>query len=809
MQWINVLLWVCLLAVFVQPQSSDAQNTYQKPPKAILDVLEAPPPPGVSLDPTGKYLLFEDYRRYPSIAEISRPVLRLAGLRIDPGTNGPHLDFHGTSLTLKSIATSHSRSIAVPVNSTLSLPIWSSDGRRFAITRTAATGIELWVGTVEDAALRQIPGIAINGAVPVSVQWMPDNVTLLCPAIPAGRGKAPVGPPVPTGPVIQETSGKAGPVRTYEDMLQNSHDEDTFDYYCKSQLTLVDAQSGKLTPWGGPALYVGADPSPDGKHLLATHLHRPYSYLLPYYAFPQEVEVWDRKGHVELKAASLPLADTVPIDGVPTGPRDFEWKPSEPATLVWVEALDGGDPKREAARRDRLYARKAPFTASSPALQVIDLEQRYNRLMWTAGNEALIRDFDPLKLQTRTYLIDVSKTNPSAMLIWDKSINERYTDPGTPMMRRLTNGKVVMRQSEGSIFLNGAGASAQGDRPFLDKFDLKTGKSERLFQCDANCYEAAVTILDDAGSSILTRYETTSEPPNYYLRTAGSLIRKPITEFKDPSPQLRGISRQLVTYKRKDGVQLSFTLYLPAGYTPGHPLPTVIWAYPREFGDAGTAGQVSGSPNRFTTIGGYSHLFFLTQGYAVLDDATMPVVGDRETQNNTYIEQIVESARAAIAKATEMGVTDPKRVGVGGHSYGAFMTANLLAHSDLFRAGIARSGAYNRTLTPFGFQSERRTIWEAPEMYMKVSPFLFADKIKAPLLMIHGQADDNSGTFPIQSERMYAAIRGKGGHARLVMLPNEAHGYSAYESIAHTLYEMVNWFDLYVKNATDTPTGKE
>lgn len=129
------------------------------------------------------------------------------------------------------------------------------------------------------------------------------------------------------------------------------------------------------------------------------------------------------------------------------------------------------------------------------------------------------------------------------------------------------------------------------------------------------------------------------------------------------------------------------------------------------------------------------------------------------------------------------------------------MTANLLAHSDLFRAGIARSGAYNRTLTPFGFQSERRTFWEAPEMYAKVSPFWYADKIKEPILLIHGEADNNQGTFPIQSERMFAAIRGNGGTARLVMLPLEAHGYAAKESTEHTLFEMVQWFDKWVKNA--------
>jgi len=316
-------------------------------------------------------------------------------------------------------------------------------------------------------------------------------------------------------------------------------------------------------------------------------------------------------------------------------------------------------------------------------------------------------------------------------------------------------------------------------------------------------------LLTDDAAQFITRRETPTDAPNYFIRSAGaSADRKPLTQFPDATPQLRGIKKQLVTYKRADGVQCSFTLYLPPNYKEGTRLPTVVWAYPLEFNDAGTAGQITGSTQRTTQIVGPSHLFFLLEGYAVLDNATMPVVGDPETVNNTYVEQIVMSAKAAIDKATEMGVTDPERVGVGGHSYGAFMTANLLAHSDLFRAGIARSGAYNRTLTPFGFQSERRTLWEAPDMYIRVSPFMVAQKINEPILMIHGEADDNTGTFPIQSERMYQALKGHGATVRLVMLPFEAHGYSGRESIDHVLYEMLSWFDKYVKNAPPRATSR-
>jgi dipeptidyl aminopeptidase/acylaminoacyl peptidase len=309
---------------------------------------------------------------------------------------------------------------------------------------------------------------------------------------------------------------------------------------------------------------------------------------------------------------------------------------------------------------------------------------------------------------------------------------------------------------------------------------------------------------------ILVRRESPSEPPNFFVwtvGTSGTSSKTALTHFADPTPQLQKIQKQLVRYKRQDGVDLSFTLYLPPDYKPGTRLPTVVWAYPTEYADASVAAQAAGADNRFTTISGPSHLFFALMGYAVLNDAAIPIVGDPQTVNNTYIQQLTMSAKAAIDKAAEMGVTDPDRVGVAGHSYGGFMTANLLAHTDLFRAGIARSAAYNRTLTPFGFQNERRTLWEADQTYLQMSPFMFANRIKEPILLIHGEADDNSGTFPIQSERMYQALRGNGATVRYVTLPHEAHGYAARETIEHVLYEQITWFEKYVKDAGPRTAG--
>ncbi|MFN2597592.1 MAG: alpha/beta hydrolase family protein, partial [Pyrinomonadaceae bacterium] len=645
--------------------------------------------------------------------------------------------------------------------------------------------------------------------------------TLLVETVPSVRPKLAPQPSVPTGPDIQESSGRAGPVRTYEDLLKTAYDEDLFEHYATAQLAYVDSASGRVTGVGQPAIFETARPSPDGQYLLVARVHRPFSYLYTVAEFPKEVEVWDARGRLVETVASLPLEDTVPIDGVPAGPRRYSWRPTEAATLVWVEALDKGDPKAKVPFRDRLMEQKLPRLAGSAAAEqpreVFKTEQRFAALQWfERGGLAFVSDVDRDTRKVRTWIVNVDSPAEAPRLVWNRNQQDRYHDPGAPLTRVLGNGERVVWQNGDDIYLAGLGASREGDRPFLDRFNTRTLKAERLFRSDAQSYETPVTLLKDDASQFITRRETPIEPSNYFVRTlarnggivapkAGEAVvvssSKPLTNFPDPSPQLRGIKKQLVTYKRKDGVTCSFTLYLPAGYKEGTRLPTVVWAYPLEFSDADTASQVSGSTQRFTTISGYSELFFVLEGYAVLDNATMPVVGTPEKVNDTYVEQIVMSAQAAIDKAVEMGVTDRDRVGVGGHSYGAFMTVNLLAHSDLFRAGIARSGAYNRTLTPFGFQNERRTLWEAPEMYLRVSPFMYADKIKAPLLMTHGEADDNTGTFPIQSERLYQAIRGNGGTVRLVMLPLEAHGYQARETTEHVLYEMINWFDKYVKHA--------
>jgi dipeptidyl aminopeptidase/acylaminoacyl peptidase len=762
-------------------------------------------------------LLLVQTARYPSIEEVAAPQLRLAGLRIDPRTSGPARSEKLTSLTLLTLPNGERKNLPLPPEGRFGYPMWAPDGKRFALTNTRRDKIEVWVGEVATGELWPVPAIAlqdgINATIGDPIQWMPDSKRLLCQVVAdiAGRdrrGPKPVAPIAPKGPVIQESDGKIAPVRTYQDMLEDPHDEALFDYYSTSRLVVVPVE-GKPEP-GKPSTalelplfgaFYDVSPSPDGKLLLVTRLKKPYSYLLPHSSFPRIVEVYRLSGELVATIADLPLQDAVPIEGVPVGPRAIRWLPTMPGTLIWVEAQDEGDPRKMVSHRDAIFSQT--IGSGRKPLEILKLEHRFDGMQFfQSDNRMLVRDYDRERKWSRTF---AAATTPllgaETKLLFEGSIQDRYGDPGTPLTRPLPSGHRVLRSAGDpagdTIWLSGSGASPKGDRPFLDRLNTKTCAKERVFHSGEAVYEDVVAVLNQSGTKLLVRRESEAEPGNYYYRDPNH--EKQLTHNADPAPELRKSKKQIVATKRSDGTTIGFTLHLPPDIKEGEKVPAVFYAYPVEFASADTAGQVSGSPHRFTAVGGYSHLFFLTQGYAVME-VSMPVVGPPATANDTFVAQLVANARAALDKAGELGV-DIDRVGVMGHSYGAFMTANLLAHSNLFRAGIARSGAYNRTLTPFGFQNERRTFWEAPEVYAKMSPFNSANTIAQPLLLIHGAADNNSGTFPLQSERMYQAIRGNGGTVRLVLLPHESHGYEARESIEHVLFEQFAWFDKYVKES--------
>jgi dipeptidyl aminopeptidase/acylaminoacyl peptidase len=778
--------------------STTAPSGYMTAPQAVIDILDAQPLPTVTVGPSRDVLAIVPRRSMPSIAELSQPMLRLAGLRINPVTNGPHRAPSGTGITVRTVSTQAERPVQVPANARIGGTGFSPNGKKLYFTNTRDNRVELWIADVATGQARLV-NAPLNG-ISGSCEWLDDSSAVVCGFVPASRGPVPAAPKVPSGPNVQENYGKPAPGRTYQDLLTSAYDETLFDYYFTSQLAFVDASTLRVTPVGKPGMHLGANVSPNGEYLVVSRIKRPYSRLLPLYDFPLDVEIWTRAGDKVRTIADVPMGDVVPINGVMTGPRSERWHPSDPATLVWVEALDKGDLKNTVPHRDRVMVLKAPFKGEP--VEVAKTEFRFGGVNFTDDGTIFLTENDRRTRVTRTWVLTSAWASPRKL--WDRKQQDAYSNPGSPLFRP---GKGTILQTGDSIYLSGQGASKEGDRPFLDRLNLKTFATERLFRSDAASYESVVGLLGDDAKRVLTRFETRTEPPNYYVRDLPAATKTAITQFKDSHPQITKAmaDREFVRYQRKDGVGLTGTVYLPVGYQKGQRVPMLMWAYPREFVDADAASQVTGSPNRFTTLGGSSHLLLLTQGYAIFDGPTMPIVGPGETANDTYVDQLVSSAAAAVDKAVEMGIADRHRIAVGGHSYGAFMTANLLAHSDLFAAGVARSGAYNRTLTPFGFQAETRTFWEVPEIYAKMSPFWNAHKINEPILLIHGEADDNSGTFPIQSERLYMALKGHGATVRYVTLPHEAHGYAARESNLHVVAETINWLDKYVKNA---PTRK-
>ncbi len=808
----KVALWLLALSLsspVVAQGPKDLNVTYQRPAEAIAKLIEAPATPSVSFDAKGEWMLVMERPGYPSIEEVAAPEARIGGLRINPAVNGASRGSSFNSLLLKKVKGGQEFPVqGLPSNPKISDVTWSPDEKQVAFLNTAHNGIELWVLNVQDRAVKKLTAAQVNDAYGNAFTWTPDSKALLVKLVNPTRGEAPKSNTTPAGPVIQENLGKTAPSRTYQDLLKNRQDEALFDYYLNSQLVQVSLD-GKQTPVGVQGVIRSFDVSPDGQYLLVSTTHRPYSYLVPSYLFPYSVQVLDRQGKLVKQIADIPLGENIPVgfNAVAAGPRNVAWRPDQPASLYWVEAQDGGDDKKEVPVRDLVYTQPAPFTAAPVAIAGTKL--RYSGITWGNNDLAIVTERWWRTRQERRTRIKPSQPNAQPSLLLERSYEDLYTDPGSPVMVKNQYGRnVLLTDKSGNLFMISEGGSPQGNRPFLSKFNLNTRKNDILWRSEAPYYERPVDVLDPEKGLFITRRESENDPPNYFLRTVGAKKLTAVTKFPHPAPELIGVEKQLLTYKRNDGVTLTATLYTPKGYKKEQGrLPMLLWAYPREFKDAAAAGQVKSSPYEFTRISYGSPLFWVTRGYAVLDRTDIPIVGEGNAEpNDTYVEQLVASAKAAIDEVTKMGIADPVRVGVGGHSYGAFMTANLLAHSNLFAAGIARSGAYNRTLTPFGFQAEERTFWQAPEVYAKMSPFNYADKIKTPLLLIHGEADNNSGTFPIQSERFYNALKGHGATTRYVVLPAESHGYGAKESIMHMLWEMDQWLEKYVKNKPQPQT---
>ncbi len=776
---------------------------YQLPPKVIADLLLAPPTPSVSVNSTAKYMLVMERNSYPTVEELGQPELKIAGLRINPLNASLTRQTYINHLVLKQIGSDKSLVIkGLPSNLSALSPVWNHSENKIAFFNILSNRVDVYVIDISSLTCKKVNTAAANIVLGNTLAWV-DDANLLYKVNVNDPAKVAKKPITPKGPTIQENLGKVAPSVTYQDLIKSPFDEYLFEYFTTVQL--VKNNNGVETKIGKPSILSSIALSPDKQYFLTRTLNKPFSYLVPAYGFATTVSITDTKGNLVHTLASLPSAESTPsgYDNVQNVARGFDWRNDAPATIVYAMPLDSGLMKKKVPFHDAVYALDAPFKGD--AKELFKTETRYGRTTWGNDQIALVSEQLRSKQQYKVSIYNSSKG--SITKLYEGNSTDLYNNPGTPVTEKNKYGEEVialLKDGQTILFNNTTGASDKGDLPYLAKFNLQTKQKQIIWRCAEDCFEYVADVLDVNNLKVVTRRETEKEVPNYFIKSGDGLSKSnSITHFINPYAGMEGVTKEKIKYKRKDGIDLTGDLYLPKGYNKvkDGPLPTLIWAYPREFTNAADASQIRGNQHKFTMLSWGSPVFYVTQGYAILDNAEMPIVATAPDKkpNDDFVNQLGLNASAAIDKLVEMGVGDRNRMAVGGHSYGAFMTANLLAHTNLFKTGIARSGAYNRTLTPFGFQNEERTFWQAPQLYLEMSPFAFADKIKAPLLMTHGEADDNTGTFPINSERLYAAIKGHGGTVRFVYLPYEAHGYKGKENLLHLLYEQGRWLDKYLR----------
>ena len=803
MKKLLVLVAFLLLAT---PLLAQENTGYQKPPKAILDLVDAPLAPSVLLDAKAEnvVLLYRD--AFKSIDELSETELRLGGLRINPKTNiGSRTNYYNNIMVKKADAADANQVKGLPNNPRLSSFSWSPNQKMIACLNTTPTGVEVWVLDIENASVKKITPAQVNANMGDALNWFADSNSLLVKMLPNNRKQLiNTDEAVPSGPTISVSDGAKAQNRTYQDLLKNPNDEANFEQLAISTLQQVNLD-GAIAEFLPAGMYRNVSFSPNGEYVMVSEVKRPFSYLVPYYRFPYTETVYTKDAKEVAVVNDVPLDEVRPkgFMATRTGKRNMQWRADQPASLVYAEAQDNGDPEIKVAYRDVVSQIDAPFTGSpKPLLKTIN---RFSGITWGDANTAIAYDYWWNDRNTKTYLFNPSDGTKEATVINDRSYQDQYSDPGNFVTTRNDFNRYVLEMDNGKAYLMGAGYTEAGQFPFIDEYDLKSNQTKRIYTSPyTDKKETLVDAVNLDKGKVLVRLESQSEYPNYYFRN----IKKKndltaVTSFENPFKSLQDVHKEVITYKRDDGLELEGTLYLPVGYDKSkkEKKPMILWAYPREFKDKNSASQNTTNPNEFIYPYYGSPVYWVTRGYVVLDDAAFPIVGEGDEEpNDTFRTQLVGNAKAAIDAVDELGYIDRNRVGVGGHSYGAFMVANLLSHSNLFAAGIARSGAYNRTLTPFGFQSEERSYWDSPETYYTMSPFMHADKMKTPLLIVHGEADNNSGTYPLQSERYFNALKGLGAPARLVMLPKESHGYRAKESVLHLLWEQDTWLETYVKN---------
>ncbi len=800
--------WSLFLGASLISASFFAQEaiSYQQPPKEILELVDVERAPSVLMDSKKQVLVYAYSPMYKSIEEVSEKEMKLAGQRINPITNWVSGARYFTKLDIQLGRGGKLVTVSgFPSNARLVNVTWSPDDQFIACGNIVSTGVELWVVDVKTQTAKKLTDPRLNGNLGSAFTWMNDSKGLLVHMLPAKPIYTDVSLAVPSGPAVQVSDGSKGQNRTYPDLLKGKIDEDNFQLMATAELVNVDL-SGKQTKWKNADMYVRESFSPDGKYVLITTLTKPFSYVVPWNRFAQKTEVYDLSGKLVQTIETKPVIDNLPkgFMAVESYKRSISWRADEPATLTYVVALDGGDPEKKVDFRDEVFQWRAPFTADLQT-SLVKTPQRFGGISWGRADVCIVYDSWYNTRNEKTYLFNPSQPQTGLKVLFDRNSQDEYSNPGNFETVKNQYGRYVLQLDGMVAYLIGDGYTEKGQFPFVNAFNLSTKQTKTIYKSALTTkMETIVSIIDLKKKELLVRIESPTEYPNYYVRVAGAKSAPiALTQFKNPFAALNGITKKVINYKRPDGVDLTATLYLPAGYDEGRKekLPMVMWAYPQEFKDKNSASQNTKNPNEFIYPNYGSPIYWVTRGYVVLDDAAFPIVGEGTAEpNDTFMEQLVANAKAAIDAVDNLGYIDRKRVAVGGHSYGAFMTANLLTHSDLFAAGIARSGAYNRTLTPFGFQGEERNYWEAKETYNEMSPFNYVDKMKTPLLLVHGENDNNPGTFPIQSERYFQALKGYGAPVRYVVLPKESHGYAAKESILHLLWEQDQWLEKYVKN---------
>lgn len=794
------------LFAFATSLHAQENIVYQKPPAEIMQLFDYERAPRVMMDEKKENMIFLYSPTYKTLDDLNQEELRLGGLRINPVT---HISSAITYLTNLKVRKTFGQEIiqvkGLPSNPRLAYLTWSPDQTKIAFTNTTENAVELWVLDVASATAARVSDKAVNASMGRPISWFADNQHLLVQLVPENRpALADATHELPAGPTVSNSTGEKAQNRTYPDMLRNKMDEANFEALVTSELYKIGL-GGSTELFMGKDLYTGESFSPDGSLVMISTIQKPFSYIVPYFRFPSKTIVYDLSGKMVKEVNNVPLTEVLPkgFMAVRTGKREMDWRADKPASLYYVEALDEGNPENKVNFRDAVYQWDSPFE-TEPKLIAKTID-RFDGITWGNQTNALLYDswFD--NRNTRSYLFNPADANQEPKVISNRNSQDVYADPGQFETRRNEFGREVLLIDKGNAYLIGAGFTKNGQFPFVDQFDLKAAKTKRIYQSAyTDKLERIISIMNVAKGELLVQIQSKSEYPNYYLRNLKKKIAPvALTQFTNPFESIKDVEKTVIRYKRKDGVDLSGTLYLPVGYDKAkkEKLPLLIWAYPTEYKDKSSAGQTTSNPNEFTFPYYGSFVYWVTRGYVVLDDASFPIIGEGKNEpNDTFISQLVANAEAAIDAVDSLGYIDRHRVAIGGHSYGAFMTANLLTHSNLFACGVARSGAYNRTLTPFGFQSEQRNYWEAPEVYNAMSPFMHADQMKTPILLVHGEADNNPGTFTLQTERYFQALKGLGAPARMVLLPKEAHSYVAKENIMHLLWEQDQFFEKYLKN---------